>query len=45
MAQHKALHPDYGPPPWSDRLREVDQSLSDDRGDGAGGNSGEDGGG
>lgn len=27
MAQHKALHPSYGPEPWGDRLRELESKL------------------
>lgn len=28
MAQHRLLHPEYGPQPWGDRLRELDAELS-----------------
>lgn len=29
--QHRVLYPDYGPDPWGDRLRELDDSLGDER--------------
>jgi hypothetical protein len=28
LAQHRALFPTYGPPPWGDRIRELDESGS-----------------
>ncbi|MEX2219097.1 MAG: hypothetical protein WD749_10100 [Phycisphaerales bacterium] len=27
MGQFRVLHPDFGPPPWGDRLRELDRQL------------------
>lgn len=27
MNQHKAMHPEFGPPPWGDRLQELDAKL------------------
>lgn len=27
MAQHKVLHPEYGPEPWGERLKELDRQL------------------
>jgi hypothetical protein len=27
LEQHKALQPDYGPPPWDERLRELDARI------------------
>lgn len=28
MAQHRVLHPDFGPPPWGERLRELNDRLA-----------------
>lgn len=28
LDQHRALFPTYGPPPWGDRIRELDQAVS-----------------
>jgi len=31
MDQHKHLHPEYGPPPWDAKLRELDERLDEAR--------------
>ncbi|MCC5787256.1 MAG: hypothetical protein JJU33_11215 [Phycisphaerales bacterium] len=37
MDQHKALHPNFGPEPWGERLRELDRRLDAFRSGGGGG--------
>lgn len=37
MDQHKALHPNFGPEPWGERLRELDRRLDAFRDTGGGG--------
>lgn len=34
MDQHKALYPEYGPPPWRERMQELDRTIVDAGGGG-----------